>query len=69
MLFRNTTKQFGWISIGLHWIMTLLILGMLALGLYMTRIPISLLKLKLYGIHKEFGMLILFLFIIRLSCD
>lgn len=67
MLFRNTENQFGWISIFLHWIMAILIIGMLILGLYMTRIPISLLKLKLYGLHKEIGALILFLFFVRVT--
>jgi len=67
MFFRNTKTQFGWISIGFHWIMALLIVVMLTVGIYMTRIPFSLSKLKLYGIHKEIGMLILFLVVLRLS--
>jgi len=67
MLFKNTYERFGIIAILLHWIMAILIIGMLILGIYMTDLPKSLLKLKYYGWHKEFGLLVLALVIIRLS--
>lgn len=63
----NTKNRFGIMAILLHWIMAILLIGLLALGLYMTRIPISLEKLKLYGWHKEFGMLAFMLVIVRLT--
>ena len=66
MQYKNTETRFGVVSIFLHWLMTILMIGLLLLGLYMTRIPISLLKLKLYGLHKEVGILILVLAIIRI---
>lgn len=66
MLFKNTIDRYGLVSILFHWIMAILIIGMLALGLYMTDLPISLQKLKLYGIHKEFGILILMLVALRI---
>lgn len=66
MLFKNTDNQYGLIAIIFHWIMAVLIIGMLALGLYMADLPISLQKLKLYGIHKEFGILILMLVCLRI---
>lgn len=66
MLIKNTENQFGFVAIFLHWLMAILIIGMLALGIYMTRIPVSLLKLKLFGFHKEYGMLVLMLVILRL---
>jgi cytochrome b561 len=47
--------------------MAILIIGMLALGLYMVRLPTSLDKLRLYGWHKEFGLLVLWLAILRIS--
>jgi cytochrome b561 len=37
------------------------------LGLYMVELPISLEKLKLYGWHKEYGLLALMLVIVRFS--
>lgn len=66
MLFKNTYQRYGLVSIFLHWLMAVLIIGLLALGLYMVALPISLEKLKLYGWHKEFGMLVLFLVVFRL---
>jgi cytochrome b561 len=42
-------------------------MGMLALGLYMVRLPISLEKLQLYGLHKEYGLLLLTLVLIRIT--
>lgn len=67
MLIKNTIDRFGMVAIFLHWIMALLILALIGLGLYMTRIPISAEKLKLYGWHKEFGILALMLVIVRLT--
>lgn len=67
MLFLNTRERFGLVTIFLHWLMAILLIGMVMLGLYMTRVAISLWKLKLYGWHKEWGMLILMLVIVRLT--
>jgi cytochrome b561 len=66
MSMRNTENRYGFIAILLHWGMAILLIGLLALGLYMTRIPISLEKLKLYGWHKEYGDLALMLVMVRL---
>jgi len=67
MLLKNTDDHFGLIAIVLHWLMAIIIIGLLILGLYMVRLPISLEKLKLYGWHKEYGLLVLGLVIVRLS--
>jgi cytochrome b561 len=67
MLIKNTTNRFGLIAILLHWIMAVLLIGLVALGLYMADMPISVQKLKYYGWHKEFGILALMLAIVRLS--
>ena len=66
MLFRNTNTQFGLITILFHWIMAIIIIGMIILGLYMVDLPFSPAKLKYFGWHKEFGLLILGLVIVRL---
>ena len=58
---------YGKIAIGLHWVMAFLLICLLVLGLYMVRLPIGLEKLKLYGWHKEYGMLALMLVIVRLT--
>jgi cytochrome b561 len=65
MHIKNTDDRFGWISIILHWIMAVLLIGLLMLGLYMVGLAFSHLKLKLYGWHKEFGLLALALVIFR----
>jgi cytochrome b561 len=65
--FRNSKQHFGLIAIAFHWIMALLLISLILIGLYMVRIPISLQKLKLFGLHKEFGMLALLLVTLRLG--
>jgi len=67
MLLKNSTTHFGKIAIILHWIMALILICLLILGLYMVRLPIGLEKLKMYGWHKEYGILALMLVIVRLT--
>ncbi len=67
MLLKNSTSHFGKIAIILHWIMALLLVGLVILGLYMVELPIGLEKLKLYGWHKEYGILALMLVIVRFT--
>jgi cytochrome b561 len=67
MQLKNTDNHFGIIAILLHWVMAVLIIALLVLGLYMVGIPISLEKLKLYGWHKEYGMLVLMLVVLRFA--
>ncbi|RAP35713.1 cytochrome B [Legionella quinlivanii] len=66
MLLKNSNNHFGLVAILLHWIMAILIIGLLIMGIYMVELPISLQKLKLYGWHKEYGLLALALVIVRL---
>lgn len=63
----NTRHQFGMVSIILHWLMAFLIIGLLIVGFYMSSLPFGLDKLKLYGLHKEFGILVLILAVARLG--
>lgn len=64
---KNSLARYGLVISLLHWVMAIVIIGLLACGLYMVRLPVSLEKLKFYGYHKEFGILILMLVIIRFS--
>lgn len=66
MRLKNTHEHFGIIAITFHWVMALLLIGMVAIGLYMTSLPNNMLKLKLYGWHKEFGFLVLMLAALRI---
>lgn len=67
MQIKNTQLRYGAVAITLHWVMAALVIGMIVLGLYMVTLPISLQKLKWYGRHKEFGILILMLVTLRLG--
>ncbi len=53
-------------AIGLHWLLALMILGSLGVGLYMSDLPPSLQRLKLYNWHKWAGVTILSLSALRL---
>ncbi len=63
--FKNTISHFGLVSKGMHWLMALLIIGLLAVGLYMTNLPAGEQKSTLYGWHKSFGIIILVLALLR----
>ncbi len=66
MRIKNTDNRYGLVAIFLHWSMAILLIGLLGYGLYMVGLPISLQKLKLFGWHKELGMLALFLVALRI---
>jgi cytochrome b561 len=51
----------------LHWLMTVLIFGLLALGFYMHDLPLSPDKLKLYSWHKWAGITAFSLLLVRLA--
>ncbi len=53
-------------AMALHWLLALLIVGNLALGLYMTELAFSMARLKLYNWHKWAGAVILALSAARL---
>jgi cytochrome b561 len=50
----------------LHWLMAVMIFGLLALGIYMHDLPLSPEKLKLYSWHKWAGVTVFLLVLIRL---
>jgi cytochrome b561 len=66
MRIKNTESRYGIIALLFHWVMALIIISLLAVGLYMHSLPIGALKLRLYGLHKEFGMLVLMLVMLRI---
>lgn len=67
MLLKNSNSHYGKIAIILHWIMAFLLIFLVILGLYMVGLPIGLEKLKMYGWHKEYGILALMLVIVRFT--
>ncbi len=66
MALRNTTQSYGSLAKSLHWLVALLIIGMLAVSLWMVGLPLSPDKFKIYGLHKSVGITILSLAALRL---
>jgi len=63
---KNTDSDYGIITILFHWSIALLIIGLIVSGLTMTSLPNNLGKLTLFGLHKQFGLLVLLIVILRL---
>ncbi len=63
---RDTFEKFSFPTIGLHWIIALGMIAMLAFGLYLEDLPRSPEKGSLMGLHKSFGLLILVLASLRI---
>lgn len=66
MPIRNTSERWGMVSIGLHWLTLLLILGLALVGMSMDELPNSPLKVQVYAMHKSFGLTVLGLTLLRL---
>lgn len=54
-------------AISLHWLIALLIISIMALGVYMTGLPLSPQKLKIYSWHKWAGITVLLISILRIA--
>lgn len=67
MTLRNSSDTWGSVSIALHWLTFLLVLGMAVVGLVMTELPTSPLKIQVYALHKSFGLTVLGLTALRLG--
>ncbi|MFN4359480.1 MAG: cytochrome b [Hylemonella sp.] len=62
----TTPARYTRTAIALHWLLALLLLGLFVVGLYMTSLPFSPQRLKLYNWHKWAGIVILTLSFLRL---
>jgi cytochrome b561 len=67
MRLRNDAAGWGGASVALHWLTALLIVALACLGLWMTGLPPSMLKLKVYALHKSLGLTVLGLSVLRLA--
>ena len=54
------------VAIGFHWLLALMIVGSFCVGLYMSDLPFSIQRVKLFNWHKWAGMTILALTLLRL---
>ena len=61
------TNRYTTTAKGLHWLMTILLFGLLALGFYMHDLPLSPQKLQLYSWHKWAGVSAFLLALVRLG--
>jgi cytochrome b561 len=66
MAFKNTNSAYGSVTKLFHWTMAAIVIGLICLGLLFDEIEAGLLKIQLYGLHKSFGILVLFLVTCRI---
>jgi cytochrome b561 len=71
MTLHNSPNEFGLLSKALHWLMALIIITLIAVGIYMADLPRDTQEQKEYAfqfisLHKSFGVLALVLIIVRL---
>lgn len=66
MIMRDTVEKFSVLTVALHWVIAIGIIGLLAFGLYLEEMPRSPEKGMLIGLHKSFGILVFVLAVIRI---
>ena len=66
MTVKNTSERWGSVAKFFHWSIAVLVIGMLALGLYMAELPPVPSTFRLFALHKSFGMIVLALMVLRL---
>jgi cytochrome b561 len=66
MTSRNTASRYHGLSIALHWLLALTLVGLFVVGNYMADLPFSPTRLKLYNWHKWAGVTVLALSALRL---
>ncbi len=67
---RNSMRRYGGVAIALHWTMAILLVALVATGLYMTRLPdvgYDQVKIRLLIYHKELGIVALWLAMMRFA--
>ncbi|MBT9596305.1 MAG: cytochrome b [Vitreoscilla sp.] len=64
--FKSTASRYTGVAIAFHWLLALMIVGSFSVGWYMSDLPMSPTRLKLYNWHKWAGVTILALSALRL---
>ncbi len=62
----HSAPRYTLVAVVLHWVLALFILGMFSVGVYMSDLPFSPWRLKLYNWHKWAGVTFLALTLLRL---
>lgn len=57
----NTEEEYGLVAKIFHWVIAVLIIGLLPVGLGMGALPNEPFKFQIYAMHKSFGLLVFFL--------
>ncbi len=63
----TSLSEYSRTAIALHWLIALLVFSLFPLGLYMSDLPFSPGRLKLYSYHKWLGVTVFMLAIVRLA--
>ena len=66
MQITNTEKKYGAVHKLVHWVMAIMIIGLIAVGLYMGEMDPSPEKWQAYALHKSFGISIIALVGVRI---
>jgi len=67
MPYRNTREHWGHVSIALHWLTAVLVLGLLLVGFLMESLPNTPFKREVYVWHKSFGLIVGALTLLRIG--
>lgn len=67
MSYRNTDTAYGSVSKTFHWVISVLVILLLIVGLWMTGLEKNEFRWTIYDLHKSFGLLVLFLMVLRTS--
>ena len=66
MALKNTTESYGWLAKALHWLIALLLVGLVIAGLTFTGMERGPDRSELAGLHKSIALLTLLLLTVRL---
>ena len=67
-MWRNTLNNYGWISIGLHWLVAISVIGLFGLGLWMVELTYyDAWYRRAPDLHKGVGVLLFFVMLARLA--
>ncbi len=73
MLLKNSPQRYGVVAMALHWLIAVMIIGMLIGGLIMGDLDpagpglLGMSKFEIYQLHKSFGITVLLLSLLRLA--
>jgi cytochrome b561 len=66
MAIRSTSERWGSVAKAFHWLMALMLIGLLLVGWWMTDLPNSRDKFEIYALHKSTGLTVLMLVVFRI---